>query len=146
MRFAGHRYAELASKSLVEQYVREIEPHTSAFRKGMQWGCGDEHVLRRLGVLLGPADFGVLLGGVATIDVQDWQRHTKCSGEEAEQIETWFWEIVRSEFSDEQRAALLRFATGSSCVPAGGFTNLLGYQGQSHPFELQVQALDAASH
>ena len=40
----------------------------------------------------------------------------------------WFWEIVES-YSDEMRARLLQFVTGSSRVPLQGFKAL---QGRSH--------------
>ena len=35
----------------------------------------------------------------------------------------WFWKLVR-DLREEERALLLKFATGSPCVPAGGFASL----------------------
>ncbi|KAA6352673.1 MAG: hypothetical protein EZS28_051800, partial [Streblomastix strix] len=37
----------------------------------------------------------------------------------------YFWEVVNEMSSDEKRA-LLRFATGSPSLPAGGFSQLIG--------------------
>ncbi|KAI9879437.1 MAG: hypothetical protein M1823_006836, partial [Watsoniomyces obsoletus] len=41
---------------------------------------------------------------------------------------TWFWRIVRS-MSNEERAKLLQFITGTSKVPLNGFKDLEGMQG-----------------
>jgi hypothetical protein len=35
----------------------------------------------------------------------------------------WFWEVLK-DFNEEQRRLLLRFCTGSSRVPPGGFAEL----------------------
>ena len=68
----------------------------------------------------------LLLCGISKIDVVDWQRNTifKHYTESAKQIQ-WFWQFVR-EISDEQRARLLQFVTGTCRVPIGGFAELLG--------------------
>jgi len=42
-------------------------------------------------------------------------------------IVRWFWQIV-SQYSDERRAQLLQFVTGSSRVPLEGFKALQGDQ------------------
>lgn len=36
----------------------------------------------------------------------------------------WFWEVVKDDFDQEQRARLLQFVTGTSGVPAQGFACL----------------------
>ena len=45
----------------------------------------------------------------------------------SEQVQ-WFWKVL-SEFSQEQRAWFLQFATGTSRVPVEGFKGLIGMRG-----------------
>jgi hypothetical protein len=68
----------------------------------------------------------LLLCGISKIDILDWERNTiyKNYTETAKQIQ-WFWQFVR-EITDEQRARLLQFVTGTCRVPIGGFSELLG--------------------
>ena len=35
----------------------------------------------------------------------------------------WFWEVV-NDLKENEKALLLKFSTGSPCVPAGGFSQL----------------------
>lgn len=67
--------------------------------------------------------------GLPNIDVDDWEHHTSYKGEYSatSQVVTWFWEVVRS-MSQDDRARLLQFTTGTSCVPVGGFGALQGPQ------------------
>lgn len=54
------------------------------------------------------------------IDVDDWRAHTEYSGFEADdEAVAWFWAAVE-EMSQEDRAMLLRFVTGSPRAPLGG--------------------------
>ena len=60
--------------------------------------------------------FEILLGGLGHIDIDDWKSHTRlkhCNPET--QVVKWFWEIL-DEYSEEMRARLLQFVTGSSRV------------------------------
>jgi hypothetical protein len=68
----------------------------------------------------------LLLCGISKIDILDWEHNTiyKHYTENAKQIQ-WFWQLVR-EITDEQRARLLQFVTGTCRVPIGGFSELLG--------------------
>jgi hypothetical protein len=68
----------------------------------------------------------LLLCGISKIDILDWERSTtyKHYTESSKQIQ-WFWQFVR-EITDEQRARLLQFVTGTCRVPIGGFAELLG--------------------
>uniref|UniRef100_A0A7S1FKF4 HECT-type E3 ubiquitin transferase n=1 Tax=Corethron hystrix TaxID=216773 RepID=A0A7S1FKF4_9STRA len=70
----------------------------------------------------------LLMCGLRDIDVDDWKANTVLCGLYAENKEhpsiQWFWEIVGEDFSQEQKARLLQFATGTSGVPAGGFQKL----------------------
>lgn len=80
----------------------------------------------------------LVIGGLGTIDVADWRTHTRlkhCTAE-TQQVRgedwvailvclqvLWFWNIVES-YSEEMRARLLQFVTGSSRVPLQGFKAL----------------------
>ena len=48
----------------------------------------------------------------------------------------WFWEVVAGDFSEEQRARLLQFVTGTSGVPAQGFRALQGNDGNIRKFTI----------
>jgi hypothetical protein len=73
----------------------------------------------------------LLIAGVPTIDAADWQANTTYTGYQAsDDAIVWFWEIVH-EYSQDQLACLLQFATGTSQVPSGGFSNLRGHDGVS---------------
>lgn len=67
-----------------------------------------------------------MLCGISKIDIVDWERHTvyRHYTESSKQIQ-WFWQFVR-EITDEQRARLLQFVTGTCRVPIGGFAELHG--------------------
>lgn len=79
----------------------------------------------------------LVLCGVPAIDVDDWKAHTQVSDELPEEVLQWFWEIVDA-FSDEERARLLQFTTGSSRVPVQGFKALTSYDGRICHFTLKA--------
>ena len=65
-----------------------------------------------------------------TLNVEDWQTHSKTQGfkvgdtdDHVSERVRWFWEIV-SEFDEEERTELLQFATGLRRVPHGTFKKL----------------------
>ena len=95
-------------------------------------------VWRSLRLSCSVAELQLLLCGVATIDVDDWQASTKYEGmlNAQSDVVVWFWAAVRS-MTPEERAALLHFCTGSTRAPATGFVALMGYGGQQHRFTLQ---------
>ena len=71
-------------------------------------------------------------GGIGKIDIEDWKSHTRlkhCKGETP--VVKWFWEIVDS-YSEEMRARLLQFVTGSSRVRKLLFTRRLQVQSANH--------------
>lgn len=104
-------------------------------RKGLHETCHAEAM-----TLFAPADIVLLLSGLPSIDLEDWQRHTVYTGPgvspEMELI-VWFWGVVAA-MGHEERARLLQFATGSSRVPPGGFKHLRGYHGPQR-FTIAVQ-------
>lgn len=84
----------------------------------------------------------LLIGGLAEIDVDDWQKNTDYRGYTGqEQIIKWFWEALRS-FDNEKRARLLQFATGTSRIPPNGFKDL---QGSDGPRRFTIEKLGSIS-
>lgn len=88
----------------------------------------------------------LLLCGMPKIDVDDWQDHADVKHQTFDQptkaekkVVEWFWETVRS-FSQEQRARLLQFVTGTSRVPVEGFKALLSNDGRVRRFGIQIVA------
>jgi E3 ubiquitin-protein ligase NEDD4 len=83
----------------------------------------------------------LVLCGLPTIDLEDWQANTLYKGNfeirgRSHPVVQWFWEVV-SEFDDEMKARLLQFSTGTSGVPMRGFAYLQGIDGQLRKFTIQ---------
>ncbi|XP_059620515.1 E3 ubiquitin-protein ligase Nedd-4 isoform X3 [Phlebotomus argentipes] len=72
----------------------------------------------------------LLMCGIQNIDVKDWKKNTLYKGDYYANhvIVQWFWRAVLS-FSNEMRARLLQFVTGTSRVPMNGFKELYGSNG-----------------
>ncbi|CAI5710134.1 hypothetical protein KXD40_005508 [Peronospora effusa] len=83
----------------------------------------------------------LLMCGIPDIDVQDWKSHTIYVGERDHRAIAWFWNIVRA-FTNEQRARLLQFTTGSARVPVQGFKALTMNDGRICPFTIQCVSAD----
>lgn len=84
-------------------------------------------------------ELDLILSGLPEINVADWKAHTEYSGiydGGSHRVIRWFWQLLEEEFSDEERARLLQFATGSAQVPAGGFTALTSYDGRRNLFTI----------
>ncbi len=71
----------------------------------------------------------LLISGLPDIDIDDWKNNTEYQNYTASshQIQ-WFWRAVRG-FSQEERAKLIQFSTGTSKVPLEGFAALQGSGG-----------------
>ena len=84
-------------------------------------------------------DFDKLLSGVEEIDVDDWQKHTRydSKGTPRTKVVRWFWEAVRA-MSLQQRKQLLRFATGRTSAPIGGF-KLMKSEDEHIPFTIALK-------
>jgi hypothetical protein len=85
-----------------------------------------------------------LVEGLKSIDIDDWKKHSIFKdfnlNEEVRHKE-WFWRIVESS-SEEHRVNLLKFVTGSSRVPVGGFSQL-SKDGKKKPFTIRRLPGDA---
>lgn len=83
-----------------------------------------------------------MIGGLGKIDLQDWKTNTRlkhCTVETPQVV--WFWNIVGS-YSEEMRARLLQFVTGSSRVPLQGFKALQGSTGAAGPRLFTLHLVD----
>jgi hypothetical protein len=81
----------------------------------------------------------LLLHGLPNIDMQDWMANSAYTGEFAgnsgHRVAVWFWELVQ-EYTQEQKAKLLQFVTGTAGVPVAGFAALQGNDGNVRQFTL----------
>lgn len=85
-----------------------------------------EIIPRDLVKIFNEKELELLISGVPDIDIDDWKNHTEYRGYTSVSAPVqWFWRAVRS-FTQEERAKLLQFATGTSKVPLEGFAKLYG--------------------
>eukprot|EP00743_Colponemidia_sp_Colp-15_P006536 GILK01007043.1.p1 GENE.GILK01007043.1~~GILK01007043.1.p1 ORF type:complete len:780 (-),score=125.89 GILK01007043.1:96-2435(-) len=80
----------------------------------------------------------LLCCGLPQIDVDDWQKNTNYKGvfHADHPVIKWFWQVVHS-FTQEERARLLQFATGTSLVPVRGFAALESNRGSTALFTIE---------
>jgi hypothetical protein len=95
--------------------------------------------------VLNGAEVSVLVAGErGEVDVLDWKRNTGYA--EASLAVSFttacFWHAVEHVLLPAERVEILRFATGLSTPPAGGFANLVGYAGDAAPFTVAELASD----
>ncbi|KAH7825737.1 putative E3 ubiquitin-protein ligase TOM1 [Monocercomonoides exilis] len=70
-----------------------------------------------------------LLCGSVEIDVNDWKKNTMyVNYTEQTPMIVWFWRILEA-MDNEQRTSVFQFVTGTTKVPQGGFSNLVGSSG-----------------
>lgn len=121
-------FVSLKSRDLM---IGRVEQELGSFLKGVY-----EVVPAGLLALFDPEEMDYLVSGSDEIDVEDWRRNTKYSENlHGHMAMRWFWEFVE-EMPTEYRRRLLRFSTGSSRVPLGGFAALTSYDGKLCPFTL----------
>jgi E3 ubiquitin ligase SMURF1/2 len=103
------------------RFMRGIEQQFLALQKGFS-ELVPSHLLRPFD----ERELELVIGGLGSIDIADWKQHTRlkhCSLDTP--VVRWFWQIVEI-YSEEMRARLLQFVTGSSRVPLQGFKALQG--------------------
>ncbi|BGP22577.1 hypothetical protein JCM10295v2_001462 [Rhodotorula toruloides] len=116
-----HEYIRL----LCEHRLKgRVEAQLGALKRGL----GEIVPLKELRVF-DEKELELLIGGVETIDVQDWEAHTDYRGySSTDQVVRWFWQAVKS-WPAEKRSRLLQFTTGTSRTPPNGFRDLQGSDG-----------------
>jgi len=133
-------------KEYVQLYVKYrlmhgVETQFKAFLKGFN-DLVPQHLIK----MFDERELELLICGLGTIDVKDWQTNTRlkhCTKEH--QLVKWFWEIVEN-YDEEQRARLLQFVTGSSRVPVQGFKALQGSAGSNGPRLFTINLLNEESN
>lgn len=111
---------ETNKKEYVQLYVNfrfthGIEQQFRALQKGF---C--ELVPQHLLASFDEKELELVIGGLGQIDLEDWKANVRlkhCTP--LSNIVQWFWRAVDS-YSEERRARLLQFVTGSSRVPLQG--------------------------
>lgn len=144
------------TKGNVEVYIRlRMEHHLrhnvqmlASLERGLHHFC-PKKLLLAAAKCFTLAEFDLLLSGTQDINVDNWQAYTKYKGCSARNnVIQWFWAAVKS-FTKEERKLLLRFATGQTSAPVGGFQKLKS-GGQMVPFTIMLKTApdptDALSH
>jgi E3 ubiquitin-protein ligase HUWE1 len=101
-----------------------IKEQIAAFTEGF-----NDIVPHEIISILNPSELELLISGTPEIDIDDLKNNTEYVGytTSAPQVR-WFWEVVK-DLSEEDRARLLMFVTGTSKVPLDGFKALQGISG-----------------
>ncbi|PAA50770.1 hypothetical protein BOX15_Mlig020114g3 [Macrostomum lignano] len=110
------------------RFSRSVERQTEYFLNGFNEVVPLQ--LLRSELRVDARDLEVLLCGMHAIDVDDWERNTKYKNCEAgcQQVR-WFWQAARA-MDQARRTRLLQFVTGTCRLPVGGFSHLLGSNGE----------------
>jgi len=121
------------------RFMHGIEQQFLALQKGF-----NELIPQNLLKPFDERELELVIGGLGTIDLLDWKNNTRlkhCMADTPQVI--WFWKIVEN-YSEEMRARLLQFVTGSSRVPLQGFKALQGSTGAAGPrlFTLHLVEVD----
>lgn len=118
------------NKEEYSRFVSQFKLEKSIKEEVDEFSGGLHEVIPREFLSLFTADeFSLLINGVAKLDVGDWKKHTEykqCTAED--DVIKWFWNIV-TPLKEEEKALLMKFSTGSPCVPLGGFAALTGLSG-----------------
>ncbi|CAG9862580.1 unnamed protein product [Phyllotreta striolata] len=107
------------------RFVGRVQEQMNAFLDGFS-----DLVPLNLIKIFDEHELELLMCGIQHIDVKDWKTNTLYKGDyHANHIVIqYFWRVVLS-FSNEMRARLLQFVTGTSRVPMNGFKELYGSNG-----------------
>ncbi|MCL4136233.1 UNVERIFIED_CONTAM: hypothetical protein GTU68_064922 [Idotea baltica] len=123
---------------VLHRFMQGIERQFAALQKGFT-----EVIPQTLLLPFDERELELVIGGLGKIDLLDWKANTRlkhCNPETP--VVGWFWRIVDS-YSEEMRARLLQFVTGSSRVPLQGFKALQGSTGAAGPRLFTIHVVDA---
>ncbi|GAA5919353.1 hypothetical protein JCM1841_004358 [Sporobolomyces salmonicolor] len=116
-----HEYIELLCEHRLHG---RVEKQLEAFKKGL-----DGIVPLKELKVFDEKELELLIGGVETIDVGDWQKNTAYRGyQQEDELVQWFWQAVKA-WPAEMKSRLLQFTTGTSRTPVNGFKDLQGSDG-----------------
>lgn len=101
-----------------------IKEQINAFLRGFH-----ELVPKELISIFDERELELLISGLPDIDIEDLRANIEYVGytQESPQIQ-WFWNALNN-FSQEEKALLIQFVTGTSKVPLDGFKALVGMSG-----------------
>jgi len=124
-----HEYVQAVAKMRMTTGIQE---QIDAFLKGFY-----ELIPQSLIQIFNEKELELLISGMPHIDIDDLKNNTEYVGYVAnDQIVRWFWECVK-EFTEEEKALLIQFVTGTSKVPLEGFKALQGMS-SSGPQKFQI--------
>ena len=117
--------------------TRSIQPQIDAFLAGFR------DLIPASLLIFNEHELELLLCGLPSIDLHDLQAHIEYRGYTAkDQAIQWFWSIAH-EMSQQEKALLMLFVTGTSKIPLEGFKALQGANG-INPFTIQkAEGVDA---
>ncbi|ORY44089.1 hypothetical protein BCR33DRAFT_850734 [Rhizoclosmatium globosum] len=115
---------EYVSLITEQRLTKAIQEQINAFLGGFH-----DIIPKDLIKIFNEQELELLISGLPDIDIDDMKNNTEYQNytQSSPQIQ-WFWRAVRS-FSQEERAKLIQFATGTSKVPLEGFKALEGSNG-----------------
>ena len=78
------------------------------------------------------------MSGNDEVDLEDWISHTTYDGvySSSHRTITHFWSVM-ADLTNEELRQMVRFVTGTSSVPVGGFCNLQGSDGNVRKFTIR---------
>ena len=99
---------------------------------------------RKLFVNITADDLEELICGKSIIILSDWMQNTvyKEPYSAGDQVIKWFW-MVLGTYTQEQLSRLVQFTTGTSRIPAGGFSVLESNRGEYSKFCIQAVSCDS---
>ncbi|XP_017779182.1 PREDICTED: E3 ubiquitin-protein ligase SMURF2 [Nicrophorus vespilloides] len=121
------------------RYMRGIEQQFLSLHKGFT-----ELIPTNLMRPFDERELELIISGIGNINIVDWKTHTRlkhCTSETP--VVQWFWQVVES-YSEEMRARLLQFVTGSSRVPLQGFEALQGSTGAAGPRLFTIHCVEVS--
>lgn len=116
-----------------KEYVQRLVEYrlTDSVKEQLDSFLGGFHdiIPAELIAIFNEQELELLISGLPEIDVDDWKANTEYHNynPSSQQI-VWFWRIVKA-MTNEERAKLLQFITGTSKVPLNGFKELEGVSG-----------------
>ncbi|KAJ7228010.1 hypothetical protein B0H12DRAFT_233397 [Mycena haematopus] len=88
-----------------------------------------EVIPKELITIFNEQELELLVSGTPHIDVDEWRAATEYNGYTSSDPNIVWWWCALQGFNRDEQANVISFATGTSKVPLGGFTDLQGVQG-----------------